>query len=70
MNKYVVIEAQNLNSVRKGTEVQAKSLTDAKRKASRMQAFVGTSLSIESINGERLAYKERGKWHDTFNEEV
>lgn len=64
MTTYNIIEAQNANSVRKGNKVECKSLTSAKRTASRMQAFHGTTLIIESDNGAVLTVKENGFWQD------
>jgi len=61
MNTYTIIEAQNVNSTREGTEIQAKDLTSAKRAASKAQCFQGTVLKIEQ-NGVLVAYKENNVW--------
>lgn len=61
MNTYTITEKQNLNSVRKGAEFQAKDLTAAKRIASREKMFQGTVMTVEQ-NGRLLAYKESGVW--------
>ena len=69
--KFYVAEVQNLNSVREAEEISAKDLTEAKRKASRGQAFCGTVLVIGTEIAENgfitnpLVYKENGKWHNT-----
>ena len=57
MNTYTIIEAQNINSVREGTEIQAKNLASAKRAASKSQCFQGTVLKIEQ-NNQLVAYKD------------
>lgn len=64
MTTYIITEKQNTNSTRKGEAIQAKSLTQAKRAASRMQGFEGTVMTIESENGHEISYKEDGKWVD------
>lgn len=67
--KFYVAEVQNVNSVREAEEISAKDLTEAKRKASRGQAFCGTVLVIGTEIDENgfitdlLVYKENGKWH-------
>ena len=61
MNTYTIIEAQNINSVREGTEIQAKDLTSAKRAASKAQCFQSTVLKIEQ-NGCLVAYKDANGW--------
>lgn len=60
---YTVTEKQNANSRRDGTTVEAASLSEAKRKAARMQAFQGTVLEISDASGV-LSRKKNGKWHD------
>jgi len=63
MNTYYVTEKQNINSTREAEKIQAKDLTHAKRKASRMQAFHGTVLEIEDSSGATVAVKySDGKW--------
>ena len=61
MNTYTIIEAQNLNSVRDGVEIQAKDIKSAKRAATKAQCFYGTVLKIES-NGVLVAYKDDNGW--------
>jgi hypothetical protein len=61
MNTYTIIEAQNINSVREGTEIQAKNLASAKRAASKSQCFQGTVLKIEQ-NNQLVAYKDANGW--------
>ncbi|MCG8608967.1 MAG: hypothetical protein MI864_00385 [Pseudomonadales bacterium] len=61
---YIIKEVQNLNSEREGDRIEASSLTQAKRTASRNQFFQGTVLRIESEGGFLLAYKKDGQWVD------
>jgi hypothetical protein len=69
MTTYTVVEKQNSNSVREGTDFEANSLTAAKRMATRKQCFQGTFLELlEGIY--TVAVKEsNGKWvdQDYFN---
>ncbi len=63
MSIYTVIEKQNSASQREGVTIEAKNLTQAKRKATKMQAFHGTVMAIEDANGNTVAAKERdGSW--------
>ena len=68
--KFYVAEVQNVNSVRKAEEISARDLTEAKRKASRSQAFCGTVLVIgteineDGFIKDPMVYKESGKWHN------
>jgi hypothetical protein len=62
MNTYIITEKQNAQSRRAGSKIEARSLSDAKRAASREQMFKGTTLTIESNAGELLAVKEDGRW--------
>lgn len=65
MNSYTVIEKQNANSQREGTEFQARDLTAAKRKATSLQCFHGTYLELLDDRGDTIAAKEAGgKWID------
>lgn len=64
MEKYIVREVENVNSFRKGTEIEAKNLSEAKRKASKMQVFLGTVLVIEYLSGVHAAIKRSGKWEE------
>nr|7C78_A Chain A, AcrIF9 [Photobacterium damselae] len=62
---YIIKEVQNINSEREGTQIEATSLSQAKRIASKEQCFHGTVMRIETVNGLWLAYKEDGKrWVD------
>jgi hypothetical protein len=63
MKQYTVTEKQNAQSRREGTLIEAASLTEAKRKASRMKCFHGTVLVISDGVGV-LSIKENGKWVD------
>lgn len=66
--KYLITEKQNLQSIRGGEQIEAKSLRDAKRRATREKSFLGTVLTIESADGEHLlAFKKDGKWHDCID---
>lgn len=60
MSNYYISETQNINSIREGELVKAKTLVEAKRLASKMQCFCGTVMKIES-NNNLVAYKEDGK---------
>ena len=64
MSTYKITELQNANSTRQGEMVEAKSLADAKRKASRMQTFQGTVLEVSDADGLILSTKQNGAWND------
>lgn len=71
MKRYYVMETQGPNGFRKATAFTAKNLTNAKRTASKLQAFYGTWLYLgdivtdEGFVIEPLAVKDAsGKWHD------
>jgi hypothetical protein len=67
---FVVTEATDLSATRAGTAIAASSLTDAKRQATRLQVFSGTTLVIAYPNGARVAVKRRdGKWRNEPLEE-
>lgn len=61
-NIYIIKEAQNANSERKGERIEAKDLAAAKRAASRAQMLKGSVMKIENEAGLLLAYKESGRW--------
>ena len=64
MTKFIITEKQDRNSTRAGEAVEAKSLTTAKRKASSLQLFQGTFMTIESENRTLLSWKDKaGKWN-------
>lgn len=65
---YYIKELQDANSYRKGRRLEAKSLTSAKRVASRERMFQGTVLVIESEQGHRLSVKENKYWKDSNND--
>ena len=65
MATYIITELQNAQSSRKGKAVEAATLTEANRKASRLQMFNGTVLEIAAENGAVLSRKEEGRWIDT-----
>jgi len=60
---YIISEVQYVNSCKEGEIIEAKNLTDAKRKATKMQAWQGSIMKI-STNGECVACKEHGGWTD------
>lgn len=63
MQKYLMIEKQNLNSEREPITIEAKNLKGAKIAASKQQAFFGTILEIQALTGVTLTVKEKsGKW--------
>jgi ribosomal protein L19 len=66
MKTYTVTEKQNINSTREGTTITAANLSAAKRKASRMQCFHGTVMTIENESGSLLSSKTGSRWtnHD------
>ena len=62
MTTYTMTEKENFNSERDSVEFTAKTLTSAKVKSSKMQAFHGTVLELE-VDGVTVAVKEKnGKW--------
>jgi len=65
-DEYSVRELQNAQSHTDGYDtIEAASLTEAKRKASRMQAFQGTVLELSSNEtGVILSRKTDGRWID------
>lgn len=61
---YEILETQNLNDYRRPIAKTDKSLTEAKRLASRRQACYGTVMSIW-LDNELVAYKtDREGWVD------
>ena len=61
--KFYITETQNAQSQRTGEIIEAKDLTQAKRKASAEQCFQGTTLKIYTENQTTLlAVKQNGKW--------
>lgn len=63
MKTFIITEKQNENSTIYGELVQAKNISSAKRKATSMQCFFGTVLTIQSENGTLIATKKDGKWN-------
>jgi len=63
MNTFIISETQNLASSREGYRFKG-TLTQAKRHASRNQAFHGTMLKIEREDGTLIASKSDNKWKD------
>lgn len=66
MEKYYVAETENINchlTSKHYDVIEAKSLSSAKRLASKKQYFQGTTLQLFSDNKIRIAYKEhKQKW--------
>lgn len=63
---YNIKESTHVNSRVEGDKIEATSLTQAKRHASRNKIFQGTTLRIDNSEGVCLAYKEPGcKWVDS-----
>jgi hypothetical protein len=60
---FIIKETQNVNSDREGTSFTG-TLTQAKRFASRNQAFHGTTLKIETESGVLVSLKSDKKWSD------
>ena len=64
--KYKLIESNGPAPASDGEFFEAKTLTSAKRTASKRQAFYGTELYLYAPNGECLSYKDtNGSWHDS-----
>ena len=61
MATYTITEKLSAQSTREGSTVEARNLSDAKRKASKMQCFQGTVLEIADASGV-LSIKKDGKW--------
>jgi ribosomal protein S11 len=60
-----MIEKQNSASQREGVQIEARNLTQAKRKASKTQSFQDTFLEILDSDGNTVAVKEKGgNWID------
>ena len=65
---YYVAEVEGLHSFAKAEKIEAKSLTSAKRSASRYQIFQGTILYVgEDVDSNGfivnpIAVKREGKW--------
>lgn len=62
MTTYTLIEKQNSNSEREGVEFEAKNLTQAKRKATKLQCFEGTFLVLREGLYVVAAKEKNGKW--------
>jgi hypothetical protein len=59
---YIFREIENVCSYRLPTTIRAANITTARRRASALQVFQGTVLTLENENGELICYKENGKW--------
>jgi len=62
MTSYLIAELENPQSMRAPQRAEAKNLSDAKRKATRMQMFQGTVMEICNQHGAVLAVKQDGVW--------
>lgn len=63
MYELKITEKHNLLSTREGYIIKTKNILAAKKIASRNRVFQGTVLTIESLNGDLIAYKNCGeKW--------
>jgi len=60
--KYIITEKQNLKSIKDGKIIKANSLKSAKIKATKSQCFYDTVLTIETLDGTLLSYKEQDRW--------
>lgn len=63
MDLYCITEKQNVNSVREGYHLECSSLLQAKRQATKRQAFNDTVLTVEHL-GQVLSVKMGKKWVD------
>ena len=67
MEKVIISEVASIGSYRYGRAVHVKTLKAAKANASKAQAYAGTVLKIEDLDGNLLTYKDsKGKWHDLY----
>ncbi|MFA5378885.1 MAG: hypothetical protein WC455_24240 [Dehalococcoidia bacterium] len=62
--KYIVKEMQGAQSLREGMVVEAKTLRWAKCLAAKLQAFRGTVMRVEDMDGTILALKVNRKWEN------
>jgi hypothetical protein len=62
--RYVVREVENLQSLRGGKPIWARSHAHAKNLATRSRVFQGTLLRLENEHGVLLYVKEVGKWRE------
>ena len=63
MDLYCITEKQNVNSVREGYHLECASLLQAKKEATKRQAFQDTVLTVEHL-GQVLSVKMGKKWVD------
>lgn len=67
MYEFKITEKHNLLSTREGYIIKTKNISAAKKITSRNRVFQGTVLTIESLNGDLIAYKNCGeKWQSVF----
>lgn len=64
MQKYIIVETKNLDNVRPNETIQAKSLTSAKKAATRSQVWADSVLSIKTEGGNFLSHKGQNGWID------
>jgi hypothetical protein len=62
--RYKIREKENLQSEREGYSIFARDLRAAKHTAEIHKSFSGTVLEILDSQGNRLAYKIAGRWHN------
>ena len=63
---YIISELNHPNSISDGEEYKTKSLSNAKRFATKSQVFYGTFMCIDDARGNRISTRGLdGKWEDT-----
>jgi len=62
--KYIVKEMQGTQSLRDGMVVESETLRGAKVRAAKLQAFRGTVMRVEDMDGTILALKVNRKWEN------
>lgn len=60
MTSYYISEQENRFSSRARTKIEAKTLAEAKRMASRARVFRGTCLCVWDADGSLIAFREPG----------
>lgn len=63
MKLYCITEKQNINSVHDGYHLECSSLLQAKKEATKRQAFQNTVITIEYL-GQVLSVKTGKNWRD------
>ena len=63
---YIITELNHPNSISDGEKYKTNSLSNAKRFATKSQAFYGTFMCIDDARGNRISTRGLdGKWEDT-----